>query len=238
MNDKDLQMHEVHKKDPNLSPKEEEERKQRVLTHGVPSITNSIADAIVIKDGNMFFLSNPDGDVPMGGDHGYGLYYNDCRYLNGYVMKLANSSPSSLVSNAARGTIAVFEMTNPEVKIDTGLHIPRDVIGVTWDRIIDDETNTLYDQLTFKNYSQDEYSFPVSFDLNADFDDIFDIRGLLSEHPGKLQAPAWQGEDTLVFGYAGADGIYRQLSIQFSPKPASQENTSARYNLKLKSRET
>ena len=48
-----------------LSPQEQEERKQRVLTHGAPAVVRSIADAVVVKDGNLFFLTEPDGRVPL-----------------------------------------------------------------------------------------------------------------------------------------------------------------------------
>jgi hypothetical protein len=56
------------------SPQEQQERKQRVLTQGTPAIVRSIANAVVIKDENIFFLTEPDGRVPLGDDHGFGLY--------------------------------------------------------------------------------------------------------------------------------------------------------------------
>ena len=65
------------------TPEERQERKQHIQTHGRSSVTRSIADAIVIKAGDMFFLSEPNGRVPLGGTHDYGLYYHDCRFLNG-----------------------------------------------------------------------------------------------------------------------------------------------------------
>jgi hypothetical protein len=60
-----------------------EQRKQRVLPHKQPSQTESIADAVVIKDEDIFFLSARDGQVPLRGQHGFGLYFHDCRYLYG-----------------------------------------------------------------------------------------------------------------------------------------------------------
>ncbi len=54
--------HERHR----LSQREKLEHKQRVLTHGAPSVTGSIADAVVVKDGNLFFLTNSAGIAPLG----------------------------------------------------------------------------------------------------------------------------------------------------------------------------
>jgi hypothetical protein len=100
-----------------VSPQEQQERKQRVLTQGTPAIVCSIADAVVIKDENIFFLTEPDGRVPLGDDHGFGLYYHDCRFLNGYELKLAGTTPQALVSTAERGFMAVFQLTNPDIRM-------------------------------------------------------------------------------------------------------------------------
>ena len=48
-------------------------RKQQVLTKGRASVVRSITDAVVAKDGEPFFLCEPDGQVPVDGRHGYGL---------------------------------------------------------------------------------------------------------------------------------------------------------------------
>jgi hypothetical protein len=95
------------------APEEREERKQRIQTHGRSSVTLGIAEAIVIKAGELFFLSEPNGRVPLGDTHGYGLYYHDCRFLNGYELKLAHADPDLLAATADRGFMAIIELTNP-----------------------------------------------------------------------------------------------------------------------------
>jgi hypothetical protein len=47
------------------------------LVPEVHSIKGSVAEALVIKNGNLFFLSEPDGAVPLAPGHGFGLYYHD-----------------------------------------------------------------------------------------------------------------------------------------------------------------
>src|SRR5919201_1754269 len=102
------------------SREEQRQRKWRVLTHTTPAITPPIADAVVIKDENLFFLTTRDGRVPLRGAHGFGLYYHDCRYLNGYELRLAGVRPSALVASAGRGYMAVVELTNPDIKLRDG----------------------------------------------------------------------------------------------------------------------
>jgi hypothetical protein len=93
------------------------ERKQRILTRGAPSITESIADAVVAKNGNLFFLAQPDGRMARGDSHGLGLYYHYCRFLKSYELKLAGAAPNGLASSVARGFMAVFQLTNPDINL-------------------------------------------------------------------------------------------------------------------------
>jgi hypothetical protein len=117
------------------SKRQKQKRKQRVLTHGVSSLAQSIADAAVIKNENLFFLAQPNGEVPLSDGHGLGLYYHDCRYLCGYVVKLAGIPLTPLTATVTEGFAAVFELTNQETKISRHRTIPRDTIGVRWQRL-------------------------------------------------------------------------------------------------------
>ncbi len=216
-----------------LSPRQKHERKQRILTQGTSSTTRGIADAIVIKDGNIFFLSDPDGSVPLDDGHGLGLYYNDCRYLNGYELKLADTKPNVLVSSAERGFQAVFQLTNYDIWLDDGRLIPKEEVGVKWTRIIDEARLSVFDTVSFQNFETNEVEFPISFAFRALFEDIFAVRGMLPEKFGKMaHEPAWD-DDILRFMYAGADGVYRSLSVHISPKPLGMEGTTATFKLVL-----
>jgi glycogen debranching enzyme len=215
-----------------VSRKELEERKERVLAHGSSSITASIADAVVIKRGNVYFLTKPGGNVPSEGDHGFGLYYNDCRYLNSYELKIFDAEPNALVSNDSRGYRAVFELTNPEIMVEEGKHIRRDEIGITWRRVVSDDKPALHDILTFRNYEQEEVHFRISLAFGAQFESVFAIRGLLPLWPGKLAEPVWEGQ-SVRFAYAGADGLHRSLDILFSCPPSEHNEYIADFDFKL-----
>ncbi len=98
---------------PPISPKEKKRRKEHILTKGVQSVAHSIANAVVIKHGNLFFLAPPDGEVPFSG-HGFGLYYHDCRYLNGYELLVGDEHPEPLAARSSEGGRAVFQLTTPD----------------------------------------------------------------------------------------------------------------------------
>jgi glycogen debranching enzyme len=217
---------------PHLSEQEKHERKQRVLTQGTPSIVRSIADAVVAKDEAVFFLAKPDGSVPLDREHGLGLYYHDCRYLNGYEMRLADTDPQSLVSNEARGFMAVFQLTNTDLRMADGKLISKESLGVKWERVIDAARPALHDLITFENFGLQQVELPVSLTFRAGFEDVFAVRGLLPEKLGQLHQPVWT-DDCLGFIYEGGDGLYRSLSVHFSPGPRATDGTTARFQFTL-----
>ena len=76
-----------------------------------------ITRAIVIKDGNLFFLTAENGFVPLEVGHGFGLYHNDCRFLDGYELTLAGRNSELRESNAEAGNAAILIFSNSDSPI-------------------------------------------------------------------------------------------------------------------------
>lgn len=221
--------------DPSMGAREE--RIARVLTQGAPAMVQSIVDAVVIKNQNIFLLTRPDGRVPLGGGwHGLGLYYHDCRFLNGYDINLSGTEPTSLAATASKGYMALLQLTNPDLRTMNGRLIRKEEIGIKWERVIDPAELALHDSLSFQNFTLDPIDLPVSLRFSAAFEDIFAVRELLPEHPGKLFPPAWEN-GALHFAYQGSDGNHRSLSIHFSESPEKTEPTAAHFKIVLAPRE-
>ncbi len=180
---------------------------------------------MILKDEDIFFLARRDGTVPLGGRHGLGLYYHDCRFLDGYTLKLGGLEPEGLVSAAASSYRASFELTNPEIPSLTGDTIQTRRIGIKWERIIESGKLTILERITFRNFEIAPIDFRISVTLQARFEDVFIIHGARGKKTGKLQPPAWDG-GVLRFSYKGTDGIYRSLAIHFLPdfKPSSRDS--------------
>jgi glycogen debranching enzyme len=231
------QVQAIDKDHRSLSPEEQKKRKEQVLTQGAGSVTQSIADAVVMKNDNFYFVTKHTGNVPLSRNHGFGLYYNDCRYLNGYELKLAGASANVLVADDTQGFAASFELTNPEIQVDEGIHIAMDDIGIRWERILDAESTTLFEIFRFRNYSHDEVEIPIQMRFRAEFEDVFAIRGLLDISPGTLHDPVWK-DNSLRYRYDGADGLLRSLTIHFSIEPDEKSDSEIQYQIQLKPRET
>lgn len=196
------------------SPKE---RKDRVLTKGTPSMVGSIADAVSVKDEDLFLIVQPNGSMPLHHDHGLGLYYHDCRYLKGYTVRLDGIEPQVLVADESRGFAAEFQLTNPDLRDQSGKLIPKESLGIRWERVLDGSALLLHERMTVHNFGLEPVHFDMRIDLACGFEDVFDVRGLLDERPGTPYRPLWSDDGRLVFAYDGKDGITRTLQVTFGP---------------------
>jgi glycogen debranching enzyme len=151
-------------------------------------------------------------------------------------MKLANVRPSSLVASAERGYMSLFELTNPDLRMENGTLIQKENIGIEWERVLDSKKHVLSDLITFENFNHEKAAFPISFQFRAEFEDVFAVRGLLPKKLGKLQPSKWEG-GALNFMYDGADGLYRSVSIYFSETPRSTDDNTAHFDISLEPRE-
>ncbi|MCX8032346.1 MAG: amylo-alpha-1,6-glucosidase [Thermoleophilia bacterium] len=201
-----------------------------------PAKTPSIADALILKDGDLFFVTKPNGDVPIDQIHATGLYYHDCRFLDGYELRIAGHALEMLVSTAARGYQSLVELTNPElISADGTVIAPLETIGVKWTRTLDCATLSLYDTLLIRNFSRNTVSLPVSLSFRAGFQDVFAVRALDATVPGKLLPPRVEGSK-LQFEYHGRDGIRREVTVTFAQNPDVWEGTTATFLVDLPAR--
>ncbi len=191
-----------------------------------------IADAVVVKDADVFFLCPPSGSIPLTEDHGYGLFYHDCRYLNGYELRLSGLAPTPLASSAAIGFEATLQLTNPEFEVPDGRVIPNETIGLHWTRLADGHELALHDRLTLRNFGPAGADFSITLVFRAEFEDIFQVRGLLAEHPGRFHDAAWV-DDVLAFTYEGGDGLWRALGVHLVPEPAVRRQFGGGYVVSL-----
>ena len=212
-----------------------EDRRKETLTKERPATADSLADAIVIKNENVFFVARPDGNVPLMNSHGMGLYYHDCRYVNGYEMELAGRKPAHLSASSAQGSVGIFTLTNPRLELANGNILDEEELGITWRRLIDNQTPALRDRLHIQNFTLQTLEFPVTLTIQSTFEDLFAVRGLLPKQLGTLHPPFWEGE-VLRFSYGGKDGIVRTVTVYFDPPPDKRRGTTAEFAVRLSPR--
>lgn len=192
----------------------------------------NVARAIIIKHQDIFFVAQHDGRIPAGNQDGFGLYFHDCRYLDGYDIRIVGTEPNALVSTSHRGSIAQFELTNERLRMPGGRSVPQQTFGIHLQRVIDAAETAVHDLFLIDNYGVEEHELPLSFSFHSSFEDIFVLRGLHPKKIGAANKPEWQN-GVLVLSYHGADGVDRRLEVHPDPKPDKTTESGAEYALKL-----
>lgn len=199
-----------------------------------PAAVASIQDALVIKEGDLFLLTNRDGEIPRDNTSGFGLYHQDTRYLSAYEVFLEDAKPIILLSTAELGFSAEQEMTNPLIYSHKGRPIIKQTIAIRRERLVD---SSVQERVFITNFNVFRVWLKLRIELGADFVDIFEVRGMTRPRRGEL-VPAQLTDDSMTFVYLGLDGVERQTRVAFSPRPASVSAQGVVYRFALRHRES
>ena len=78
----------------------------------------------------------------------------------------------------------------------------------------------LYELVRVKNYHRSEVDLVLDLHFEADFADLFEVRGLRRRRRGRLRPPEAAGS-TLTFSYEGLDDVVRTTVVTLHDPPAS-----------------
>jgi glycogen debranching enzyme len=187
------------------------------------------ASRLAIKEGDLFLYTNELGQVPGTENSVLGLYYRDTRYLSRYELSVAGRQPVLLSASADRGYAATVDLTNLESRTVDGRTLPQASVHVRRTRFVSDR---LYELLRVRNYHQREVELVVDLHVDADFADLFEVRGSRRRRRGSRLAPQ-VSDGTLTLSYLGLDEVTRQTIVRFHDRPESIKQGRARFRLHL-----
>lgn len=196
------------------------EATNRILNEGIPFIIVDIREKrLAIKEGDYFLFTNDEGNIPSENTSGLGLYYKDTRFLSDFEFTVNGRNPVLLSSTAERDYLAHIELTNADIRDGDRLMVPQETLNIRRLRVM---SEGLHERIRIKNYNRFPVDLDLAFSFNADFADIFEVRGLRRQSRGNLLYPKLVGSE-LVLAYVGEDGVFRQTKISLPFKPDSIE---------------
>jgi len=204
-------------------------RRRATLPEGEPMGIQDIRDALVIRQGDLFLLTDEHGNVPLRNERGFGLYHQDTRHLSGFDFYFHASPPVVLLSTAELGFSSEHVLTNPELRTARGEVIRRGTIEVRRQRLV---SGLLEERLEVTNYGGDVLNLDLHFDLEADFADIFEVRGLKRQRFG-THLPPEVTANSIIYRYGGIDGSERTTTVIFHPAPDVISAAGVTYSLQL-----
>jgi glycogen debranching enzyme len=178
----------------------------------------------VLKHLDLFLMSDAFGDIHPD-SRGLGLYDGDTRILSCSVLHIAGERPVILHSDPGGSWRGVVQATNPEYRKDPGDKmggdgtILRQTVSIGRERTI---AEAYRERLDVQNHGPIPFDCDVEVQFDADFADIFEVRGYARASRGELLPIEVTGDGGLVFGYTGLDNVTVRTHIAFDPPPTIQ----------------
>jgi len=186
---------------------------------------------VLLSYGESFAIYDLAGDILRAGQQSFGLFHGGTRYLSRYELRVNGQLPFVLSSEPTHnGSVLTTNLTNPDEVRDGTLVVRRDTASISRRKVL--YGGTLYEQVQLHNYGLEPLRLVLEFLIDADFVDIFEVRGTPRVKRGDLLPPRIAA-DRLHLRYRGRDAVQRSTVMKFLPEPASLSANVARFEVEL-----
>ncbi|HET6176229.1 MAG TPA: amylo-alpha-1,6-glucosidase [Candidatus Sulfotelmatobacter sp.] len=187
----------------------------------------------VLKSGDTFLVANRFGDIEDLGASKFGLFHAECRHLSRFTVRLNGLQPLLLSSTVREDnaflSVDVSNADSPEVGSTRG-PLPRGTIHIFRSQFLAQACR--YEHIRLRNYGLEPIRVALSCQFDADFADIFEVRGTKRKQKGQ-RLPDYVEGNAVVLEYRGLDRIARRTRVEFRPEPASLAEHEATYRISL-----
>jgi len=195
--------------------------------------TSSRADdrTRVLKHDELFGLFDRWGDIQPMGLGEQGLYYQGTRFLSRLELTVNERRPLLLNSTIQEdNALMVVDLTFPDLYENGKLVIRKGTVHLFRSKLL--WQGKCYEHLSLHNYGDQDVSFELQLAFDADYYDMFEVRGMHRAQRGE-RLPREQKNSILSLGYRGLDDVVRFTRIQFSGSLQWCDDTTARLACRL-----
>jgi len=197
---------------------------------------SALADdyALVLKQDETFAVMDRYGDIRPVGLAEEGVYHEGTRYLSRLYLRVGGQRPL-LLSSAVRedNSLIGVDLTNPDLGDAGAVPIPRGTLYIA--RVIVVWDGACHERITVRNYGPAPIRTGLAVGFDADYADIFEVRGTVRAHRGERLPPIVDGGD-VVLGYRGLDGVVRRTRVSVAGIPFTRPDTEVQLPIVLEPR--
>jgi glycogen debranching enzyme len=189
----------------------------------------------VLKCGDTFAVLNRYGDIEDLGFSQFGLFHAESRHLSRFTMRLNQQQPLLLGSTVREDNAFLsVDITNVDTALNTEDSLPRGTVHIFRSQFLGAASH--YEHLRILNYGLEPVRLSLLFQFDADFADIFEVRGTKRARKGE-RLPDLVDGDAAILAYRGLDNVFRRTRLEFSPTPTSLTTREALFRIKLEPKE-
>jgi glycogen debranching enzyme len=185
---------------------------------------------LTLIDGKTFLATRLAGDIVSSGATDVGFFHDDTRFLSYLELRVGGRPTMVLSSNTEKTFTSHIELTTEPIRIRDSFEIPENTIHIRRQQLLN--AATMFDRFSLVNFNREDVEVRVELRFDADFVDVFQVRGTAREVSGTYYRPV-PTADGLSFYYLGRDNVLRQTRIKFSPLPAQIQEKSAVWDVQL-----
>lgn len=221
---------------------------QMPLPEWASVISEQPQPTLTIKDNDMFLvtdtLGNIAGSLEDDKNTSMGLFCCDTRFLSRLELQIEKRAPILLSSTADKGFALTVLCTNPKIEN----RLAPETIGIRRELLLN---GALFSEIEITNYTTESVSFEISISFDADFVDLFEVRGYVRKERGQLlrRLPIdgngaigdglFNPDEELILAYRGLDNSLMESRIRFDyRKPDYFKGYTAVWQVQLDSHAT
>ncbi|WP_205510586.1 amylo-alpha-1,6-glucosidase [Longitalea arenae] len=201
--------------------------------------SSSYADdrVLTLNYGDTFGIFDRWGDIKQFGTCVQGIYHQGTRFLSDMELELNHYRPMLLSSNIKNeNEMMSVDLTNPDINDEQNMVIPKGTLHISRSKFLQD--GACHELITLHNYGSDTHETELAISFDADFRDIFEVRGITRKQRGSVQIPVVSAKNHVLLSYKGLDNVERQTNLHFDPAPAVIKENRVYYKIKLGPQET
>ncbi|WP_347555328.1 glycogen debranching N-terminal domain-containing protein [Robbsia sp. KACC 23696] len=182
----------------------------------------------VLKSDDTFIVNDVFGDI---GGNEDGLFVDDTRVLSRLHLTIAGELPSLLSGNVNHGnTVFTSHLTNVPLPGLGDDRVAKGVVHIKRMRVL--TSGGVHEAIALSHFGTSPVAVPLSIAFDADFKDMFEVRGRARTQRGTQAVPKVEA-DAVALGYRGRDDVERTVRLTFSPAPRALTAGGADYLIEL-----
>lgn len=185
----------------------------------------------VLNQGDTFSLFDRYGDIHSHRTGSHGLYHEGTRFLSRFELSLNGQRPLLLSSTLKETNIVLnVDLTNPDIIHGGQVEISRGALHLSRARFL--WQGRWFERLRVHNYSLVSLPVRLSFSVDADFADLFEVRGKIRSRRGR-RLETVTSKDGVSLGYEGLDCVDRWVTLLCVPAPTTVHPSEVRFDTLL-----
>src|SRR6185295_7180508 len=132
------------------------------------------APHLVLSNGAAFAVMSPSGDIRREDNPESGLFYDDTRYLSRSTLEIEGAGFRELSSEVTREYVSQIDLSLSGEAFGGELDDPKLTFHLRRRQLIDRD---MVERIELTNYNSGPIEFTLVFRHDADFKDLFEVRG-------------------------------------------------------------